>query len=169
MASLRFLLLLLSATRASAVVLKNGLQPASSYVFVKTPQPERYEGIQSRADAVDMQKFVLTRTKSPTDAAKNLTIMAYPWKEDVGVSGDLNQGLGWETDHTKQLCALWEKEGMKGNFLDVGANIGTYTVPLADCARDFGGEIISIEGMPDIADHLRASIVANKQSNVVLY
>lgn len=67
------------------------------------------------------------------------------------------------------LCEPWYEKGARGgHFLDVGANIGTYTLPMADCIRG-NGSVISVEGMPSIADHLRAGIVENGAENVVLY
>jgi len=63
---------------------------------------------------------------------------------------------------------LYQSNGAVGNFLDVGANIGTYTMPLADCLRG-SGRVFSVEGMPPTADRLVKGIKENKLDNVDVY
>jgi len=99
----------------------------------------------------------------------NLTFAAFdPW-QDQGVSGQLTSGAGWETTHIANLCEQFMKNGEIGNFLDVGANIGTFTIQLADCLRPHGGRVIAVEGMPPIADHLAVGLLANNLQNVDIY
>jgi len=99
----------------------------------------------------------------------NLTIAAFDTWVDQGVSGELNAGAGWETAHITQLCEEFKTHGEIGNFLDVGANIGTFTIPMADCLRHRGNRVIAVEGMPPIADHLAVGLLANDLQNVDMY
>jgi len=99
----------------------------------------------------------------------NLTVAAFDRNTDQGVSGELLANNGWETSHIAVLCERFKAHGEVGNFLDVGANIGTFTIPMADCLRPRGGKVIAVEGMPPIADHLAVGILANNLQNVDLY
>jgi len=99
----------------------------------------------------------------------NLTIAAYEKWIDQGVSGELLGGRGWETSHIADLCKRYLKFGAVGNFLDVGANLGTFTIPMADCLRFRGGRVIAVEGSPRVADHLAVGILANNLQNVDMY
>jgi len=99
----------------------------------------------------------------------NLTIAAFdPWT-DRGVSGELLSGNGWETTRSSELCEKFRANGEIGNFLDIGANIGTFTIPMADCLRHRGGRVIAVEGMPPTADHLAVGVLANDLQNVDMY
>jgi len=109
-----------------------------------------------------------TTIKSAT-GSYDLTVAAFDTWEDQGVSGELNNGAGWETSHIAYLCDKFKDNGESGNFLDVGANIGTFTIPMADCIQHRGGRVIAVEGMPPIADHLAVGLLANNLRNVDLY
>jgi len=67
-----------------------------------------------------------------------VTIVAFDKWLDQEVTGHLLAGEGWEAKHTKHLCSLFSKKGGVGNFLDVGANIGTFSIPMADCLKYLG-------------------------------
>jgi len=100
----------------------------------------------------------------------NLTVAAFDRWTDQGVSGELLSKNGWETSHIALLCERFRVHGGFGNFLDVGANIGTFTIPMADCLGHQGsGRVIAVEGMPPIADHLAVGILANNFANVDMY
>jgi FkbM family methyltransferase len=106
----------------------------------------------------------------------NLTIAAFDRWSDQTVSGHLLSGEGWETEHTRSLCNIFRSVGGGvGNFLDVGANIGTFSIPMADCLAHVQtrggstGRVIAVEGMPPTADHLVVGILANKLRNVDVY
>jgi len=107
--------------------------------------------------------------KSVAGKNYNLTVAAFDTYQDQGVSGELNAGSGWETSHIASLCEQFKTHGQIGNFLDVGANIGTFTIPMADCLHLSGGRVIAVEGMPPIADHLAVGILANNFENVDMY
>mmetsp|Transcript_4667 Transcript_4667/g.13237 ORF Transcript_4667/g.13237 Transcript_4667/m.13237 type:complete len:403 (-) Transcript_4667:40-1248(-) len=98
----------------------------------------------------------------------NLSIAAYGRWEDSMVSAELLAGNGWETRRVSELCRLYREGGAVGNFLDVGANIGTFTIPLADCLSG-SGRVLAVEGMPPTADHLVAGILESKLKNVDVY
>jgi FkbM family methyltransferase len=105
---------------------------------------------------------------------RNLTIAAFDRWADAEVSGDLIAGRGWETKHSHDLCLTFQRHGGVGNFLDVGANIGTFTIPLADCLAHAGpgrrpSRVIAVEAMPPTADHLLAGIKENNLTNVDMY
>jgi len=98
----------------------------------------------------------------------NLSIAAFGRWEDSMVSAELLAGNGWETRHVKELCRLYRESGAVGNFLDIGANIGTFAIPLADCLGG-GGRVLAVEGMPPTADHLVAGILDSRLKNVDVY
>ncbi|CAK0890130.1 unnamed protein product [Prorocentrum cordatum] len=98
----------------------------------------------------------------------NLSIAAFDRWADSMVSAELLAGNGWETRRVSELCRLYREGGAVGNFLDVGANIGTFTIPLADCLSG-SGRVLAVEGMPPTADHLVAGILESKLKNVDVY
>lgn len=152
-----------------AAALRNALA-LKSYLdtdYVGNPESEDYDDIvRKHINQENMVKLTIVPTWSN---ATNVTIMGYPKEEDREISGQLNYSSSWEPHHTNALCGPWRDKGSKGNFLDVGANIGTYALPVAACTRQFGATVIAVEGMPTIADHLRAGIVENQAENLALY
>jgi FkbM family methyltransferase len=99
----------------------------------------------------------------------NLTVAAFDRWTDQGVSGEILSGSGWETSRVDELCQRYLSGGAVGNFLDVGANVGSFTIPLADCLRSTGGRVFAVEGMPPTADHLALGIMINKLKNVDMF
>jgi len=99
----------------------------------------------------------------------NLTIAAFDRWTDQGVSGAALRGSGWEKGRVDELCRLYKSSGAVGNFFDVGANVGSFTIPLADCLRSAGGRVFAVEGMPPTADHLVAGILDSRLKNVDVY
>merc|ERR1719395_367898 len=78
-------------------------------------------------------------------------IFAYPPATDNVVSGSISKGGSWEGDKVGRRCSEFTEAGLKNvNFLDIGANIGTFTLPMAVCVRSYG-KVIAVEGMPNIA------------------
>jgi len=101
----------------------------------------------------------------------DIWVYGYPTYQDVHVSGSLNSWESWEGGLVSKYCRILKQaieSGSGGNVLDVGANIGAVTLPIAACIRHHG-TVFAVEGMPSIADHLKAGIVANSLDNVVLY
>lgn len=102
-----------------------------------------------------------------------LDIYGYSSSEDEYVSGNISKNHNWELNNVKKICDSWppcNKKESGGNFLDIGANIGAWTLPVASCIGCAGGgEVFAVEAMPSIANHLKAGIVENGLENVVLY
>jgi len=138
--------------------------------IITGPVAEYYS--QLRVRRIDTVGMVPMQERTPPQwpvAESNVTIMGYQPEQDEEISGSLiKSGGDWEKFHLGGLCEPWKGKGVLGNFLDVGANIGTYTLPMAACLAG-KGQVIAVEGMPSIADHLRAGIVANRADNVALY
>lgn len=59
----------------------------------------------------------------------------------------------------------------KAHFLDVGANIGTWSIPIARCLQRLnrGGSVIAVEALAANAMHLAASARANNLQNIDLF
>ena len=61
-------------------------------------------------------------------------ICPFPRNEDIWISGNIHNGIPWEGDVThllvKMLSCLHSRTN-KVVFLDVGANIGSHTIPIA--------------------------------------
>jgi len=162
----------------------------TQYRFVPDPRPETFGDVQHLVDQMASAKGAAPPWNGRRDSrgalitplnevglrgGRNVTIMGYLRSRDRGISGELQSSMqrgggDWEAHILGGLCDPWyEKGGARvGHFLDVGANIGTYSLPMADCIRG-SGSVIAVEGMPSIADHLRAGIVKNGAENVVLY
>lgn len=96
---------------------------------------------------------------------KRISVIGYP--QDDEKSAELAANFESEEFHAKDLCRPWAG-GRKGFFLDVGASIGACTLAMADCIQGQGA-VVAIEGVPEVADHLRGGIVANKLVNIGLY
>lgn len=95
-----------------------------------------------------------------------MTIFTFDPKIDRKISKEISLRGKWEPDAVQKICEKWAQR--TGHFLDVGANLGTFTLPIASCLQN-KGKVIAVEGMPIIASHLEASIVENSLSNVALY
>jgi FkbM family methyltransferase len=52
-------------------------------------------------------------------------------------------------------------------FIDVGANIGVFTVPLAKHVGP-GGRVLAVEASPSVADALRRNVKQNELENVII-
>jgi len=134
--------------------------------YVASPHREMLADMQKLH--VDTSNMVRASTLSPNGG--RVDIMTFPSHEDQHVSGVVNSGGGWESNLVSQVFGMWTHLGhSKGNFLDVGANIGTWTLPLAAAMAGAGKQVIAIEALPPIADHLRAGILANSAQNVMLF
>lgn len=100
----------------------------------------------------------------------NVTLFAY--NDDDLISTELLETGTWDGEDVKRICHEFVKNGGKGNVLDVGTNIGAYTVPLASCLKEHGNGnnlVIGIEGAPWNARHVRAAMKYNNLDNVRLY
>lgn len=98
-----------------------------------------------------------------------VVIYGYEKSEDTFVSGSLARGNLWRGRESGELCKHFKKVHGRADFLDVGANIGTWAIPMARClrSRGFGGQVIAVEGAQPIAEYLEASVVRNDFADVV--
>jgi FkbM family methyltransferase len=67
---------------------------------------------------------------------------------------------GYEPATTEFLLRLYSTSGRRGYLLDVGANIGLVTIPLA-LANDCETPVIAVEAVPDNIDALLRNVDAN--------
>lgn len=101
----------------------------------------------------------------PLDAPNGESVLIHPFdKGDNFISESIKNNRQWDKGIVQQLCDLFS-ETSKGNFLDVGANIGSYTLPMASCLQD-RGKVIAFEAMPVIQQHLENGIISNGFNNV---
>lgn len=64
---------------------------------------------------------------------------------------------------TLALLKSWLRTG--GNFIDVGANVGALSLPMANYLRE-SGRVLAIEGSPLIGEYLMASLELNQHTNI---
>lgn len=76
--------------------------------------------------------------------------------------GDIYYGMGFEKN---ELAMVKRLIAMNDIVLDVGANIGIYTVLAANLVGR-GGQVHSFEPLPDVYDVLSTNVVANQCANV---
>lgn len=144
----------------------------SSELYVHKPHPEGLSEMKSRkllVNSPDWKRFSLS-----LPGHKDVSIYGYPSDQDTHVSQSIATSGTWETSQTAELCRDLEagaRAGVPPNFLDVGANIGAFALPLAGCIRDTGkaGTVFAVEAMPEIAKRLKAGVIANSFSNVEVY
>lgn len=132
--------------------------------YIKTPAPQHLTDMSPNNTGM-----FLGHLPVPGESDTKVDIYCYSPSVDRYVSGSILQYNNWESDLVAGCARPWlTNPNLKGNFLDLGANIGAYTLPLGRFLQG-KGEVISVEGMPDIAEHLKAGIVANHLSNVNLF
>lgn len=143
----------ISAAGAVSRVVQRRSRSQVALRFVPNPKPVSTE--EMRSVSVDGMKRV-------TLSGSSDVIYTYPVEEDMFVSGSIEETGGWETNLKDEVCGEFAKidKSVQATFLDVGANIGTYSVPMARCLLEQGrtGRVVSVEGVPSIADHLEASV-----------
>eukprot|EP00929_Paragymnodinium_shiwhaense_P087041 TRINITY_DN47363_c0_g1_i1.p1 TRINITY_DN47363_c0_g1~~TRINITY_DN47363_c0_g1_i1.p1 ORF type:complete len:403 (+),score=96.30 TRINITY_DN47363_c0_g1_i1:92-1300(+) len=111
--------------------------------------------------------------------------------EDRAISASVQRGL-WYDSGWEAICQLFLQEMESFNFLDVGAGIGTYTVPMALCLqrkpllhrrvaqspaaesaqqlpRREPGQVIAIEAAPANLPMLRANAEKNARNNTMIF
>lgn len=80
------------------------------------------------------------------------TMISYPIKRGVSWEGFMHEYFKNHSDPT-------------GNCLDIGANIGTHTLVLAD----YFSQVHAFEPQPDIFEILTSNVKVNKKRNVILH
>ena len=85
---------------------------------------------------------------------------AFPW--DHRISGPLFVSGGFQAREVRAVLARMTREGRlaapRDAIIDVGANIGTSTVPFA---RETGCRVLAIEPVPDVFEVLRRNVADN--------
>jgi len=101
----------------------------------------------------------------------DLTFFTYPTDQDTFVSASISPTSYWEKDISDRLCRQYGNLAGKADFLDVGANIGTWSIPMAQCLRKLkrGGSVIAVEALGLNAKHVAASAHANSLENIELF
>lgn len=100
----------------------------------------------------------------------DVKIMVYPGGDTV--SKEVRATGTWEPEAVTRACDEYVRHGAKGNMLDIGGNIGTFTLPLAACLRNHSkgkGIVVAVEALKSNSALLRASIKANNADNIHLY
>lgn len=103
---------------------------------------------------------------------KNYNVSIMTFKHFDIISNKLQNSGQWDGDNVNSICNKFKKFGGKGNILDVGGNIGSYSIPLAACLKENGhanNKLITIEGAPWNAQLLRVSMKYNSLDNMHLY
>lgn len=153
-----------SLIQRSVAIAKHTVVTKHAVHFIKTPAPQKIAAMHP-----DTNGMVLGHVSDPGKHDTKVAIYCYPSSVDQWVSGSILENGAWESELVASAARPWiTNPDLRGNFLDVGANIGTYTLPLGHFLQG-KGEVISVEAMPDIAEHLKAGIVANSLSNVNLF
>jgi len=135
----------------------------SALGYIHDPTPTSLEEMQNVKTA-GMQK---------TDLKDGQVIYTFPVSEDKFVSGSLQVTGGWEVGIIQGIFAEFDKLGSNSrpaDFLDVGANIGAYSIQMGQYLKKkgTGGKVIGVEGLPKIAHYFEASVVANKLQDTIL-
>jgi len=100
-----------------------------------------------------------------------LTFFTYPTDQDIFVSASISPTSYWEKDISDRFCREYGNLTSKADFLDVGANIGTWSIPMAQCLRQLkqGGSVIAVEALGPNANHVAAAAHANSLDNIELF
>jgi len=102
------------------------------------------------------RELVLANLTMPKFVLNGTSIDFQPEKQDQSVSGGIIQEGKWEDGMVSALCKKFG-EGF-GNFMHIGANIGTSIPPMSKCLQG-KGRVIAIVAMPSVTSHLKASSV----------
>jgi len=132
---------------------------------VPTEPPKDWEPMTfARMQAVDVAGMVRRE-------AAGIAFYTYPDTEDIWISGVITGDTYYKKWASDGFCERFRTLRGKADFLDVGANIGAIALPMAKCLQECGqgGNVIAVEAVPEIANHLAASAVANNFMNVHLY
>lgn len=146
------------------------LQAFSNVEYIADPQVLRLADIE--ATGVNTAGMVQGEVPVPdTHGHQAVKIFTFQNHQDEHVSASVSIYGGWEPNLVQKLCGKWDTHGSHGtNFLDLGANIGVFTLTMAACLKNKGGgEVIAIEANPAIAEYVKAGILSNRLDNIALY
>lgn len=160
MSSLSFCVFLNWALRANALRIEIAHENA--------PQATTLKNVS--ADEIDFSYMVPAKHKN-----FDVNIMTYKaniqFQHDI-ISSRLQTVGAWDEKSVQEFCNKFKKFGGKGNILDVGGNIGSYSIPLAACLKSNGNgnnQLITVEAAPWNNKMLRASMKYNNLDNMHLY
>lgn len=125
-----------------------------------------------RTEVENISDAELTTSDMERHNLKSFDVSVYIYKSEDWISKILRENGDWEPDGPRTFCDVFKMFGGKGNMFDLGGNIGTWTLPLADCLQKHGkggNKVITVEGASWNAKHLRAGIKYNNALNVHLY
>lgn len=152
-------------------ILTDQFTTSSTFTFIRKPTHTAVENMTEDEDSSDpilKQDLQFVKHK-----LFGVAIPAYVHKDLI--SEHLRRHAAWDLDEVQAICDAFRfNAGAKGNILDVGANIGTFSLPLAACIKKNAvgraGTVTAVEGFPMNARHLRAGIVRNGfAENIRLY
>lgn len=99
--------------------------------------------------------------RRPTSFGRQINICL----SDLGVSKTILLTGDWEPHVGREILSRLTRGSV---FLDVGANIGWFTLLAADhLQKAGGGEVIAIEANPKVAMYLSSSVLASGLENIV--
>mmetsp|Transcript_86254 Transcript_86254/g.252286 ORF Transcript_86254/g.252286 Transcript_86254/m.252286 type:complete len:363 (+) Transcript_86254:102-1190(+) len=120
---------------------------------------------------VDTMRSIVPAEKNMLEykVGSDMIIYGFNATKDRSISAALARGELWEGSLSDEFCQFLKAVKGPADFVDVGANIGTWTVPLARCLRAHGqgGKVVAVEGVPLIAEYLEASVVRNNLTDIV--
>lgn len=161
-------LVLAQAVLTQAVTVPTAFVSESEWIM--DPHPQRFNELARKAGRLNLADMHAKHVRNFRPQGKDgLLVMEFPGREeDLNVDVAVGASKDWELSESMKLCELYRREGNVGHILEIGAKVGEFTLPLADCVKDTG-LVLAVEAMPTLADHLRAGIVADNATNVELY
>ena len=87
-------------------------------------------------------------------------ICPFPSEEDVFISIALNQNGSWENHRVSELTT-WLADNPTCGFIDIGANIGTYTLPIAA----LGNDVVAVDAVFEHAARIHKAASLSKTTD----
>ena len=87
-------------------------------------------------------------------------ICPFPTKEDVFISIVLNNKGSWENHRVSELTT-WLADNPTCGFIDIGANIGTYTLPIAA----LGNDVVAVDAVFEHAARIHKAASLSKMTD----
>lgn len=123
--------------------------------------PHESDSARSFPSPLNPNKRLVTLTAP--ESARGAQVWVHDAKECAFISGSLLQKGSWEPNLQEELLRAMPSDGTSGFFVDIGANIGTFSLVMAAS----GHQVASFEPMPYNTELFRASIVENRLWNKI--
>eukprot|EP00747_Dinoflagellata_sp_TGD_P219753 gnl/TRDRNA2_/TRDRNA2_91821_c0_seq1.p1 gnl/TRDRNA2_/TRDRNA2_91821_c0~~gnl/TRDRNA2_/TRDRNA2_91821_c0_seq1.p1 ORF type:complete len:329 (+),score=17.02 gnl/TRDRNA2_/TRDRNA2_91821_c0_seq1:32-1018(+) len=121
----------------------------------------------SVADAKAPPASALSVIHDGSDIIGRSAVM-YSQYSDTEVSATLQRGIWYSRNHSFAFCNLYsDLPGL--TYVDVGANIGSLSVPMALCLEPGDGWVVAVEALPRHIELLRANFRANFVENALVF